>query len=134
MKAQSTPINLSGSIVGFAGPFMKTTISLGFIILAATGCRGPIKAETTVRTVGAVKAEMPAPVQDVGPVRAVMVQKGADGVCMSDRIESYSTKESRSVITEFVGHPGVRCFVCRDREKQHHHVDNELGNQLFDAQ
>jgi hypothetical protein len=53
---------------------------------------------------------------------------------MSDRIESYPTEESRCVIAEFVGHPGVRRFVCRDRKKQHHHVDDELGNQLFGAQ
>ncbi len=69
---------------------MRIVMILLLGTLAASGCRGPIKAETTVRTVGTVethvKTDFPPPVPDVGPVRPVVVQagNGADRVAILD--------------------------------------------------
>ena len=63
-----------------------------------------------------------------------IISRVRDRVGMSDRIQGDATKQACRIVAKFVRHPGVRRFVCRDRKKQHHHVDNEIGNQLFCAQ
>ena len=61
-------------------------------------------------------------------------QKRSDRICVRHRVERDSSQQPRGVVAKLVRHPGVRRLVCRDREQQHDHVNNELWNQLFCVQ